>query len=103
MKITDTNTIDQFCNDAGEVQDGLFMFAHQGKFALDTAVYIADTEYYLVYEYEAKDGDPDLCNISHLNGGDIYGMYAQKSVTAYTTREEMMAHIAAWITAKNHF
>lgn len=114
MKITDQAELDRIGAKANELQDGLFVFAHQGRFVLDTHVCIGtdvpDDQFYFVTEYQDKAiNDPerhevDLCNVSFLSGHfDFMGEYDQTSVCAYTTRQEMMDHINRFMVERNHY
>ena len=63
MMITDHDTIAKISYDAGEMQDGLFTFASQGAYIIDScrcSVWDGDdniTEYYLVEIYAYKEDE----------------------------------------------
>ncbi len=109
MQIHDTKEQDRIMMNVSELCDGITIFQRQGLNVLDChacfGVDSEDDEFYFVTEYthKSKKVPDDMFNFSYMTKFDnLYSEYEQTSVSCYTTREEMHAHIARFI-ADNHF
>ena len=105
MEITDKNEHARIMNECGELQDGLWLFAGQAQYALDT--HCCDGAYWFVTEFKHKrPHGPELCNFSYMNFAeptDLFSEYEETGVYCYTTAAEMHAHVARFAAERNHF
>jgi hypothetical protein len=105
MKITDKTRIAHIETNFSECQDGLTITAQQAKFVLDCAMYSdmkgEETDFFVITQLENPESE--VFNFTFIDADLDLKAYKVTETTAYTTREEMMQHITAFMIEKNHF